>query len=97
MENKEVTQEQEVRQLSYEELKNTAAQLNYQLQQAQQKNQQLIVLLEQANTDNIIKRLSWLWQTIESDNKYITEEFKQDCAKEFMEMMAKPEEQPVEK
>lgn len=82
----------EVKKLSYEELENAAQQLSVQLQQAQQKNQQLIEVINQTNVQNLLQRLEWLWNIINSENTYLTEEFKTNCAAEFMQLMAKPEE-----
>lgn len=82
----------EVKKLSYEELENAAQQLSVQLQQANQKNQQLIEVINQTNVQNLLQRLEWLWRILDSENNYLTEEFKTNCATEFMQLMAKPEE-----
>lgn len=75
---------------SYEQLANIANQLYVQ-------NQEMGKKLNEIDMENFFKRLEWLWQIINSTTPYITEQFKQECGKEFMDMMVKPEEEtPVE-
>ena len=75
---------------SYEQLANIANQLYVQ-------NQEMGKKLNEIDMENFFKRLGWLWQIINSTTPYITERFKQECGKEFMDMMVKPEEgTPVE-
>ena len=75
---------------SYEQLANIANQLYVQ-------NQEMGKKLNEIDMENFFKRLDWLWQIINSTTPYITEQFKQECGKEFMDMMVKPEEEtPVE-
>lgn len=75
---------------SYEQLANIANQLYVQ-------NQEMGKKLNEIDMNNFFKRLDWLWQIINSTTPYITEQFKQECGKEFMDMMVKPEEEtPVE-
>ena len=68
---------------SYEQLANIANQLYVQ-------NQEMGKKLNEIDMENFFKRLN-------STTPYITEQFKQECGKEFMDMMVKPEEEtPVE-
>lgn len=70
---------------SYEQLANIANQLYAQ-------NQEMGKRLSEMDMANFFKRLDWLWNIINSTTPYITEAFKQECGKEFMSMMSKPEE-----
>ena len=82
--------QQQPAKVSYEQLANIANQLYVQ-------NQEMGKKLNEIDMENFIKRLDWLWQIINSTTPYITEQFKQECGKEFMDMMVKPEEEtPVE-
>lgn len=82
----------ELKKLSYSELENAAQQLSIQVKQLETRNNQLLEVINQNNVQNILKRLEWLWNIMHTDNTYLTEEFKQRCAKEFMDIMAQPEE-----
>lgn len=84
-------QKVEGKKLSYEELENVAHQLSAQAQQLQVKNQQLIEALKGANLENLYKRLDYLFEVINRDNKYLSISFKEQCAKEIEELMASPE------
>lgn len=83
---------QERRQLDYQELENVAQQLSVQVQQLTKKNNQLVEMINQANLENLFKRLEWLWRIITTDNDLITPEFKNKCANEFMTLMDTPKE-----
>lgn len=83
---------QERRQLDYQELENVAQQLSVQVQQLNKKNNQLVEMINQANLENLFKRLEWLWRIITTDNNLITSEFKNKCAEEFMALMETPKE-----
>lgn len=82
----------EVRKLSYEELENAAHQMSEQSRNLYLQNQQLAQKLQEANLQNLFKRLEWLWTVINSTTPYITEEFKRKCGEEFMLIMTTPEE-----
>lgn len=84
-------QKVEGKKLSYEELENVAHQLSAQAQQLQAKNQQLVEALKQSNLVNLYKRLDYLFEVINRDNKYLSVSFKEKCAKEIEELMATPE------
>lgn len=79
--------------MSYEQLENVAHQMSEQSRNLYTQNQQLAKKLEECNLQNFFRRLEYLWTIINSDTKYITEEFKIKCGNEFMEMMTVPEQQ----
>ena len=87
---------QEPRKLSYEELENIAHQMSEQGRQLATQNQQLRQALQETELSNFYRRLDYLWQVITSETPYITEEFKQGCGEEFMNMMTPPQEEPEE-
>ena len=86
------------KEMSYDELKNVAHQMSEQSRNLYTQNQQLVKALEEANMHNFFKKLDYLWAIIHSESVYITEEFKINCGKEFMEMLSKaePEEETTE-
>lgn len=89
---------QERRQLDYQELENVAQQLSVQVQQLTKKNNQLVEVLNQANLENLFKRLEWLWRIITTDNNaLITSEFRKKCAEEFIKLMETPKEEETPK
>ena len=77
--------------MSYEQLENVAHQMSEQSRNLYIQNQELGKKLEECNLQNFFRRLEYLWTIINSDTKYITEEFKIKCGNEFMEMMTVPE------
>ena len=77
--------------LSYEELENVCHQLSAQAQQLSTQNKQLRAALNESNLANLYKRLDYLYLIIDKDNKYLSTEFKEKCAKEFETLMASPE------
>lgn len=77
--------------MSYEQLENVAHQMSEQSRNLYLQNQELGKKLEECNLQNFFRRLEYLWTIINSDTKYITEEFKTKCGNEFMEMMTVPE------
>ena len=81
---------QERRQLDYQELENVAQQLSVQVQQLNKKNNQLVEMINQANLENLFKRLEWLWRIITTDGVTVTSQFKKKCAEEFMSLMETP-------
>ena len=84
--------EETKKKLSYEELENVAHQMSEQSRSLYAKNQQLAKALEENNMNNYFKRLDYLWAIIHSESVYLTEDFKIECGKEFMEMMTSKEE-----
>ena len=88
--------EENKKKLSYEELENVAHQMSEQSRSLYAKNQQLAKALEENNMNNYFKRLDYLWAIIHSESVYLTEDFKIECGKEFMEMMTSKEESTEE-
>lgn len=74
-------------QLSYEELNNVARQLSEQNRQLQQMLQ---------NTQNIFRRLDYLFRVVEIKN-FIPDDFKEACAKEIIELMTIPDDESENK
>lgn len=89
-----VTQKTE---LSYEELKNVAQQLSNQAQQLQQQNQKLVQIINENNLNSLYKRLDYLFEIINGDNKFLPEDFKKKCAEEIEKLMAAPEQEEESK
>lgn len=81
MENKEV------KKLSYEELERALQQISAQFENAKSKNAQLVEMINQYNTNQLMERLNWLWNVINSTTEFLNNDFKTKCAKEFMELM----------
>ena len=88
---------QEPRKLSYEELENVVHQMSEQGRQLSTQNQQLRQMLQESDLTNFYKRLDYLWQIINSDTPYISEEFRQKCGEEYMNMITPPEQPEEEK
>lgn len=91
-ENKETTQAPEQpKQLSYEQLRNVAGQL-------QQQNMQLRKALQDANFSNMFRRLDYLFKVMEYPHMF-SDEFVQRCALEIESSITIPEseEKPEEK
>lgn len=83
-------EENKKKELSYEELKNVAGQLS-------QQNQQLNMMLQQANMTNMFKRLDYLFKVLELKDCF-NSDFVIKCSDEVVEMMTPPvEEENVEK
>lgn len=90
-ENKETTQASEQpKQLSYEQLRNVAGQL-------QQQNFQLRKALQDANFSNMFRRLDYLFKVMEYPHMF-SDEFVQRCALEIESSITipEPEEKPEE-
>lgn len=68
--------------LSYDELKNVAGQLS-------QQNQQLNIMLQQANMTNVFKRLDYLFKILELKDCFDAE-FVITCSDEIKELMTPP-------
>ena len=84
--------------MSYEQLENVAHQMSEQSRNLYAQNQQLAKALEEANMVNFFKKLDYLWAIIHSDSVYLTEEFRIECGREFMEALttSKTEEETKE-
>ena len=82
-------EENKKKELSYEELKNVAGQLS-------QQNQQLNMMLQQANMTNIFKRMDYLFKVLELKDCFDSE-FVITCSDEIKELMTPPVENEEEK
>lgn len=83
-EKRETTQAPEQpKQLSYDELKNIAGQL-------QQQNQQLRRMLAESNYSNMFKRLDYLFKVMEYAHMF-SDEFVQKCSVEIESTIAVPD------
>ena len=72
-------EENKKKELSYEELKNVAGQLS-------QQNQQLNMMLQQANMTNMFKRMDYLFKILELKDCFDSE-FVITCSDEIKELM----------
>ena len=77
--------------LSYEELENVCHQLSAQAQQLNTQNQQLRAMVNEANLNNLYKRLDYLFKVIDEDNRYLSTKFKAKCGTEIEVLMKTPE------
>lgn len=82
-EKKETPVENQPKQLSYEDLKNIAGQL-------QQQNMQMRKALSELNYENMFKRLDYLFEVIKVPHMF-SDEFVGKCAEEIQSMLIIPE------
>ena len=82
-EKKETPSENQPKQLSYEDLKNIAGQL-------QQQNMQMRKALSELNYENMFKRLDYLFEVIKVPHMF-NDEFVGKCAEEIQSMLTIPE------
>lgn len=82
-EKKETPTENQPKQLSYEDLKNIAGQL-------QQQNMQMRKALSELNYENMFKRLDYLFEVIKVPHMF-NDEFVSKCAEEIQSMLTIPE------
>ena len=82
-EKKETPVESQPKQLSYEDLKNIAGQL-------QQQNMQMRKALSELNYENMFKRLDYLFEVIKVPHMF-NDEFVGKCAEEIQSMLTIPE------
>lgn len=75
-------EEKKKKELSYEELKNVAGQLS-------QQNQQLNMMLQQANMSNMFKRMDYLFKVLELKECFDSE-FVIACSEEIKGLMTPP-------
>ena len=78
----------EQKKLSYEELQNVASQLS-------QQNQQLNIMLQQANMTNIFKRLDYLFKVLENKDCFDSD-FVITCSAEIKDIITGPVEETKE-
>lgn len=91
MENSKKEQQEEAKRLSYSELENVCHQLSAQAQQLNTQNQQLRAMVNEANLNNLYKRLDYLFKVIDEDNRYLSTKFKAKCGAEIEMLMKTPE------
>lgn len=82
-EKKETPVENQPKQLSYEDLKNIAGQL-------QQQNMQMRKALSELNYENMFKRLDYLFEVVKVPHMF-NDEFVSKCAEEIQSMLTIPE------
>lgn len=82
-EKKETPVENQPKQLSYEDLKNIAGQL-------QQQNMQMRKALSELNYENMFKRLDYLFEVVKVPHMF-NDEFVGKCAEEIQNMLTIPE------
>lgn len=82
-EKKETPVENQPKQLSYEDLKNIAGQL-------QQQNMQMRKALSELNYENMFKRLDYLFEVVKVPHMF-SDEFVSKCAEEIQSMLTIPE------
>lgn len=82
-EKKETPVENQPKQLSYEDLKNIAGQL-------QQQNMQMRKALSELNYENMFKRLDYLFEVVKVPHMF-NDEFVGKCAEEIQSMLTIPE------
>ena len=74
--------------MSYEQLENVAHQLSEQAKQ-------LYMKLQEANINNIFKRLDYLFKVVENGHMF-KQDFLDKCMVEIEELMTVPEEEPLD-
>ena len=74
--------------MSYEQLENVAHQLSEQAKQ-------LYMKLQDANMNNIFKRLDYLFKVVENGHMF-KQDFLDKCITEIEELMTVPEEEPLD-
>lgn len=82
-EKKETPVENQPKQLSYEDLKNIAGQL-------QQQNMQMRKALSELNYENMFKRLDYLFEIVKVPHMF-SDEFVSKCTEEIQNMLTIPE------
>lgn len=82
-EKKETPVENQPKQLSYEDLKNIAGQL-------QQQNMQMRKALSELNYENMFKRLDYLFEVVKIPHMF-SDEFVSKCTEEIQNMLTIPE------
>lgn len=86
----------EEKKMNLEELSYYAHQLSQQVKDLEQKNNELINLLNQANIANLLKQLEWMWKIITTDTPFIDDSFRELVSKEFQSIIRSSFEGPNE-
>lgn len=76
--------------LTYEQLNALAQQLSLRVKDLTEQNKKLEDYCRESDYQNLYKRTDYLFTIIESDNKYLSEEFKRACAKEIESLLTRP-------
>lgn len=76
--------------MSDKQLKDMLHQLSEQGRNLFNENKRLKQLIEELDMNNFFKRLDYLFHVIDTDNKFLSEEFKNKCATEIEELMTQP-------
>lgn len=95
---KETNKVEAPKKLSYEELESVASRLSEQSKLLYEENQRLKSACDEINAVNFYKRMDYLWLILTQGDKAfgLTDEFKSNCAQEFMVAMTMPD-SPEEK
>ena len=78
--------------LTREQLVGMLHQMSEQDRKLFEENKKLRNVIEEMNMTNLFKRLDYLFRVITEDNKYLTTEFKDKCAKEIEFLMTQDQE-----
>lgn len=79
--------------LTREQLVGMLHQMSEQDRKLFEENKKLREVIEEMNMTNLFKRLDYLFRVITEDNKYLTVEFKNKCAREIEFLMTQPEQE----
>lgn len=91
-ENKEVKKEMQPKEMSTEQLKQVLHQMDERGRALFEENNNLRKLVQDMDMSNLFKRLDYLFRIIETDNEYLSKEFKDRCGREIEVLMTEPEE-----
>lgn len=84
-------EEKGAKELTVDELKGILHQMSEQDRQLFEENKKLRGVIEEMNMSNLFKRLDYLFKVVNEDNKFLSETFKAQCAKEIELLMTQPE------
>nr|DAE29019.1 MAG TPA: Initiation-control protein YabA, DnaA, DnaN, Zinc finger.7A [virus sp. ctPYc18] len=93
---KKMEENKEVKEMGVDQLKSLVHQLSEQNRALFNENKQLRYSLEEISRSDFFKRLDYLFEVIEKDNKYLSTSFKEKCANEIEILMTQVEEEPAE-
>lgn len=89
---KKIEKEIQPKEMSTEQLKQVLHQMDERGRALFEENNNLRKLVQDMDMSNLFKRLDYLFRIIETDNPYLSEEFKNRCGKEIETLMTEPEE-----
>lgn len=84
-------EEKGAKELTVDELKGILHQISEQDRQLFEENKKLREAIEEVDMSNLFKRLDYLFKVVNEDNKFLSEAFKAQCAKEIELLMTQPE------